>query len=116
VGAAVRSAHAEGLRGVDLDGERLDAAAEQYGGRRLGLDGTDLTQVLDPRHIVETRTAAGGAAPPVVEAMAHDCAAQALELRATARARGAAFAGSRRVLVDAASAVVAATTSTGGRT
>ena len=116
VGAAVRSAHAEGLRGVDLDGERLDTAAEEYCGRRLGLAGADLTQVLDPRHIVETRTAAGGAAPPVVEAMAHDCARQAVELRTTARARGEAFAESRRALLEAASAVVAATTSTGGRT
>jgi argininosuccinate lyase len=116
VGAAVRSAHAEGLRGVDLDGERLDTAAEEYCGRRLGLAGADLTQVLDPRHIVETRTAAGGAAPPVVEAMAHDCARQAVELRATARARGEAFAESRRAVLEAASAVVAATTSTGGRT
>ena len=46
----------------------LDAAAAEYTGRPLGLTGRDLTEVLDPRQIVATRTAAGGAAPEVVEA------------------------------------------------
>ena len=39
-------------------------------GRTIGLTGRDLSEVLDPRRIVATRTAAGGAAPPVVDGMA----------------------------------------------
>ncbi len=87
VGNAVRTAHQRGLRGIDLDGAMLDAAAVEYRGSPIGLTGTDLAEVLDPRHIVRTRTAAGGAAPEVVEAMADSCSARATALVATARAR-----------------------------
>ena len=107
VGIAVRTANAEGLRGIDLDGARLDAAATEYDGRVLGLAGTDLTDVLDPRHIVETRTAAGGAAPPVVEGMATDCARQAGELRVAARTTRDAFTLATARLLDAAAAAAA---------
>jgi argininosuccinate lyase len=102
VGVAVRAASAAGLRGLDLDGARLDAAAQEQTGRPLGLTGTDLTQVLDPRRIVETRTAAGGAAPPVVEGMAADCRRAAHELHAQALARLAGFDDARTELLDAA--------------
>ena len=91
VGIAVRRASREGLRGLDLDGARLDAAAVEYTGSPLGLTDTDLTEVLDPRRIVETRTLAGGAAPPVVEAMADDCRRQAGLLVGRARARRSAY-------------------------
>ncbi|HEX2497179.1 MAG TPA: lyase family protein, partial [Actinomycetes bacterium] len=57
VGAALRTAHQAGLRGVDLTGQLLDDAALDYAGRALNLAGTDLSDILDPRHIVETRTA-----------------------------------------------------------
>ena len=107
VGIAVRTASAEGLRGIDLDGARLDAAAKEYDGRVLGLAGTDLTEVLDPRHIVETRTAAGGAAPPVVEGMAADCARQAGELRVAARTTRDAFTRATAQLLDTAAAAAA---------
>ncbi len=102
VGVAVRAASAAGLRGLDLDGARLDAAAQEQAGRPLGLTGTDLTQVLDPRRIVETRTAAGGAAPPVVEGMAADCRRAAHELHAQALARLAGFDDARTELLAAA--------------
>jgi argininosuccinate lyase len=102
VGIAVRTAHEAGLRGVDLDGAMLDAAAKEYTGRPIGLAGSDLSEVTDPRSIVETRTAAGGAAPAVVEGMAASCAAQAAELRAAVRAQRAAFAAAERILLAAA--------------
>jgi len=107
VGIAVRSANAEGLRGIDLDGARLDAAAKEYDGRALGLAGTDLSQVLDPRHIVETRTAAGGAAPPVVEGMATDCGCHAAELRGAAQAARAGHLHAAADLLGAAAALAA---------
>jgi len=91
VGIAVRRASREGLRGIDLDGNRLDAAAVEYFGRPLGLTGRDLSEVLDPRCIVESRVLPGGAAPPVVEAMTQRCAAAASTLAERARTARAGF-------------------------
>jgi argininosuccinate lyase len=99
VGIAVREASREGLRGIDLDGTRLEAAAQRYAGITLGLDGQDLSEILDPRHIVETRTLAGGAAPPVVEAMAAECGTKAESLRDRARAQRASFEQAEAALV-----------------
>ncbi len=73
VGRAVREASREGLRGVDITGEMLDAAASDAIGRSLGLAEKDLTKVLDPLAIVMTRTSPGGAAPEVVREMAASC-------------------------------------------
>jgi argininosuccinate lyase len=87
VGRAVSRAGREGLRGIDLTGEMLDDAALEQIGRRLGLSGTDLGRVLDPRAIVQTRSAPGGAAPEVVSRMAAGCA----EAARTLAARGAAL-------------------------
>jgi argininosuccinate lyase len=86
VGRAVSRAGREGLRGIDLTGEMLDEAALEQIGRRLGLGGTDLGQVLDPRAIVQTRSAPGGAAPEVVTQMAAGCAEAARTLGARAAA------------------------------
>jgi argininosuccinate lyase len=105
VGIAVRTAQAAGLRGVDLDGAMLDAAALQHTGRAIGLTGRDLSEVLDPRHIVGTRTAAGGAAPPVVEGMARSCREQAAELVELARQRREGFRGAERRLLERANAL-----------
>jgi argininosuccinate lyase len=107
VGVAVRRANAAGLRGIDLDGEMLEDAAREYTGRPIGLAGRDLVEVLDPRHIVATRTAAGGAAPPVVEGMAASCRAQAQELRELAEDRRAAFQAADRRLLETAGALTA---------
>jgi argininosuccinate lyase len=102
VGVAVRTAHEAGLRGVDLDGRMLDEAARQYAGRELGLAQVDLSEVLDPRRIVATRTAAGGAAPEVVQAMAASCTGQAGDLRAAVQATRAHFVEADRALLAAA--------------
>ncbi|MCW2616194.1 MAG: argininosuccinate lyase [Frankiales bacterium] len=99
VGVAVRRASTGGLRGIDIDGAMLDAAAQEHAGRPIGLTGRDLTEVLDPRHIVETRTAAGGAAPPVVEQMAASCRREAQELAALAAGRLEGFARSEQELL-----------------
>ena len=85
VGETVRNASRRGLRGVDITGEMLDAAAREHRGHSLGLAGTDLTAVLDPRQIVMTRTAQGGAAPAAVEAMIGSCRAQIADLRTANR-------------------------------
>ncbi|HEY2704281.1 MAG TPA: argininosuccinate lyase [Candidatus Dormibacteraeota bacterium] len=86
VGRAVSRAGREGLRGIDITGEMLDAAAVEQIGRSLGLAGADLTEVLDPRAIVQTRSAPGGAAPEVVTRMAAGCAEAARTLGARAAA------------------------------
>ena len=108
VGVAVRQANATGLRGIDLTGAMLDAASLQQAGRTLGLAGRDLTDVLDPRVIVQTRTATGGAAPGVVEQMATDCSAQALQLIGLAATRREQFAAAESRLLAAAAALATA--------
>lgn len=105
VGIAVREASRQGLRGIDLTGAHLDAAAERHTGRPLGLADADLAEVLDPRRIVETRTGAGGAAPQVVASMATDCAARADALLAASQARRDAFTRAEQQLVAAAAAM-----------
>ena len=66
--------------------------------------GRDLTEVLDPRRIVETRTAEGGAAPPVVEQMAADCRRRAGEFARLAAGRTAGFTEAERMLLTTAGA------------
>jgi argininosuccinate lyase len=107
VGVAVREASRDGLRGVDLDGARLDAAAVDCTGRALGLTGVDLADVLDPRKIVETRVLAGGAAPPVVESMADQCRAAADRIVDRARLSRSAFEAAESALVAEAEAFAA---------
>lgn len=64
-----------------MNGADLDAAAVELLGRPLGLTDVDLSEVLDPRHIVETRQAQGGASPEIVAAMAKARHRDAAELR-----------------------------------
>jgi argininosuccinate lyase len=90
VGETVRAASRQGLRGLDITGEMLDDAARDHCGHALGLAGTDLAAVLDPRQIVMTRTALGGAAPDAVDAMIASCRTQVADLQeATGRWRAA---------------------------
>jgi argininosuccinate lyase len=105
VGAAVRRAAAEGLRGIDLTAGMIEDAAEARIGRRLGLAGADLSEVLDPRAIVATRRSPGGAAPDVVRGMVAECRAAADRIRAEAERRQAAFDEAERALVKAAEEV-----------
>jgi argininosuccinate lyase len=85
VGHAVRQASAARLRGADIDGGMLDAAAAEITGRPLGLAGHHLSAVLDPWQIVASRTSLGGAAPGEVERMAENAAAEATRLMGEAR-------------------------------
>ena len=84
VGHAVRAASREGLTGRDITSEMLDESAEAVCGRRLGLDAAALAEALDPRRIVATRRATGGAAPGEVKSMAEEFTDHAARLRARA--------------------------------
>jgi argininosuccinate lyase len=106
VGRAVRLAGRRGLRGLDLTGAMLDEAAQEVLGRPLGLAERDLTDVLDPRAIVLTRVAPGGAAPAVVQHMARTCTQAAGELRATAARHAQAFREAEGDLLNQAREVV----------
>jgi len=103
VGATVRRASREGVPGLGITGEMLDAAAVEVRGAALGLTGRDLHAVLDPASIVRTRSTRGGAAPQVVRGMARECLAAARAAAAAASARRAAFATAEQCLLDAAS-------------
>lgn len=84
VGDAVQAAGRAGLRGLDVTGALLDESAERVVGRRLGLTGRDLSDVLDPGAIVRTRSLPGGAAPEVVRGMSEEVAREASARRARA--------------------------------
>jgi len=84
----------------------LDEAAQEVLGRPLGLAERDLTDVLDPRAIVLTRVAPGGAAPAVVQHMARTCTQAAGELRATAARHAQAFREAEGDLLNQAREVV----------
>jgi argininosuccinate lyase len=105
VGRTVRTASERGLRGLDITGMMLDKAAEELLGHGLGLAGRDLSDVLDPRAIVRTRDAAGGAAPEVVRQMSLACRVKAEEWRQHAAARGQAFTESESELLRQAKEV-----------
>ncbi len=107
VGQAVRAASLRGLSGLGIDAAILDEAAEQVCGRPLGLDGAGLAEALDPRRIVATRRAVGGAAPAEVRAMAESFAAHADRLRARAQQAREQFAKTEERLVAQAEAQIA---------
>jgi len=106
VGRTVREAAAKGLRGVDITGEMLDNASVALEGRPLGLAGHDLAAVLDPRRIVMTRSAQGGAAPDAVRAMVRSCAAEAGALHAEAARWKATFDRAEESLLATAREIV----------
>lgn len=87
VGATVREASRRGLRGIDITGQMIDGAAIEVLGRPLGFADRDLDSVLDPRSVVASRRARGGAAPAVVVDMAGSTASAAAGLRAEATER-----------------------------
>lgn len=91
VGATLREASRRGLRGVDITGKMIDDAAAELLGRPLGFESRDLSDVLDPRSIVGTRRAKGGAAPAVVSQMAESARSDAAALRDEATAHLDAF-------------------------
>lgn len=84
VGSTVRRVSGDGRRGMDITGADIDAAALELLGAPIGMRELDLTEVLDPQRIVQTRQAQGGAAPELVVNMAEDLANSARSLRAAA--------------------------------
>ena len=102
VGHAVRQASAAGLRGADIDGAMLDAAAAEVTGRPLGLAGRDLSAALDPWQIVASRTALGGAAPGEVRRMAAEADAEASRLAGEARRWRDTYRAAEDALLEAA--------------
>lgn len=83
-GLAVREASRRGLAGTGIDSAMLDAAGREILGRPLGIRDEDLRDVLDPRRVVLTRTAQGGAAPAEVARMAAARSAAAQDIAAAA--------------------------------
>jgi argininosuccinate lyase len=83
----------------------LDKAARELLGHGLGLAERDLSDVLDPRAIVRTRDAPGGAAQEVVRQMSVSCRVKAEEWRQHAAARGQAFKESESELLRQAKKV-----------
>jgi argininosuccinate lyase len=105
VGRTVRIASERGLRGLDVTAAILDEAAQELIGRSLGLTGRDLSEVLDPRAIVQTRDADGGAAPHVVRDMAASCRAHAERVESLASARAQSFTGAETEMLRQAQEV-----------
>lgn len=81
VGKTVREASRRGLAGKDITGAMLDEVALAETGRPWGLTGKDLSEALDPRAIVESRSGTGGAASSAVNSMITQCEAKARDLR-----------------------------------
>lgn len=102
VGRAVRTASQAGLSGRDITSEMLDAAARSVCDRSLDLDPDELRDALDPRRIVATRAALGGAAPSEVRSMAAQFTARAAELQRRSDERLARFETAEAALVGRA--------------
>jgi argininosuccinate lyase len=80
VGRTVREASERGIAGRHITGAMLDEAAIAETGESWGLAAMDLTATLDPRLIIESRRATGGAAPAAVESMISQCEQKADDL------------------------------------
>jgi argininosuccinate lyase len=80
VGRTVREASERGIAGREITGAMLDEAAIAETGESWGLAAMDLTATLDPRLIIESRRATGGAAPAAVESMISQCEQKADDL------------------------------------
>jgi argininosuccinate lyase len=91
VGQTVRTASRAGIPGAKITGAMIDEAAEAHTGRPWGLAGADLSAVLDPWRIVQSRRAEGGAAPEALAEMVLRLRADLAELAELAARRQAAF-------------------------
>ena len=100
VGQAVRAASAAGRRGIDIDVDALAQAGREVAGIELSLDPDGLKSALDPRQIVASRSAQGGAAPAIVADMAARYAQAARGLEQRAAERLADFDQIERTLLD----------------
>jgi argininosuccinate lyase len=104
VGNTVREAARHGVPGAAITGAMIDDAARAHTGRDWGLTGTDLSGVLDPRAVVATRRAEGGAAPEALASMITGLRERLRELAARAEERGAHFDAAEERLLAAARA------------
>ena len=102
VGKAVREASRRGIPGSGITGALLDSVALAETGRSWGLAEKDLTEVLDPRAIVESRVGVGGAAPRSVAAMVEHCLQMSRELDDDVRRRVERLDGAERLLLQRA--------------
>jgi argininosuccinate lyase len=102
VGRTVRDASRRGVPGRQITGAMLDAAAVEVTGEALGLGDTALDDALDPRVIIATRQATGGAAPAAIGSMLAQCEAETAELgRALRQCRESIDASRQRLLEQA---------------
>ncbi|MBW0089451.1 argininosuccinate lyase [Pseudonocardia sp. KRD-184] len=104
VGNTVRAAAQAGVPGSAITGRMLDDAALAHTGRDWGLADADLSDVLDPRSIVASRRAEGGAAPDAVASMVADLRGTLEGIGAAAVERTAGFAAAEEELVARARA------------
>jgi argininosuccinate lyase len=107
VGNVVREAARAGIPGSAITGAMIDAAAEAHTGRTWGLADHDLAPLLDPRAIVATRTAEGGAAPSAIAAMVAQLRERLTELDARARERAERHRAAEEALLVTARAAAA---------
>ena len=87
VGKTVHQASLRGVAGKDITGAMLDEVAMAETGRDWRLTDRDLSPVLDPRSIVESRVGTGGAAPEAIAVMVAQCRRLTDELDATVAQR-----------------------------
>jgi argininosuccinate lyase len=102
VGNVVREAARTGVAGSAITGAMLDAAARAHTGGSWGLADLDLGPVLDPRAIVASRTAEGGAAPTAIASMVAGLRDRLAGLDAEARDRADHHAAAEAALLAAA--------------
>ncbi|GAA1840318.1 argininosuccinate lyase [Pseudonocardia ailaonensis] len=108
VGNTVREAARRGVPGAEITGAMVDEAARAHTGADWGLTGRDLSGVLDPRAVVATRRAEGGASPEALAAMITSLRERLRGLAARAEEQGARFDEAEARLVATARAVVEA--------
>jgi argininosuccinate lyase len=105
VGNTVRAASRAGVPGAEITGQMIDDAALAQTADNWGMAGEDLTPVLDPWRIVESRTAEGGAAPVALAQMAGELRAELDALADAVADRVAVFNRAERELLRAAAKV-----------
>jgi argininosuccinate lyase len=107
VGNTVREAARLRIPGNAITGAMVDEAALAHTGRSWGLAGTDLSTVLDPRTIVASRRAEGGAAPEALARMTTELRDVLRGLATEAERKAAGFDEAEAALLDLARAVAA---------
>jgi argininosuccinate lyase len=91
VGNTVRAAAKAGIPGAGITGRMIDEAALAHTGSNWELAEEDLSAVLDPWQIVESRQAQGGAAPAALARMTDALRSSLGELAGEAARREATF-------------------------